>query len=183
MAFCRKGSDRRLGSPPEAGTDQTSLPSQYSTLVPLEIKRPIPTLSVVSLVSCTTLSTCGTSIGQKPDMLGSAAFSSLVAQRLPTLCGAACGIGADHGQPRKSGAGLPNATWAWRSYRYVDITPARNGTAPMMMRARLQPDATQSDDGQDRTDLRQHLLLHRRRRAPVEVGIAVIDSGDGMCAW
>src|SRR5689334_3951928 len=66
MAFCRNGSDKLLGSPPEAGTDQTSLPSPYSTLFPLEIKRPIPTLSVASLVSCTTLSTCGTLMGHRP---------------------------------------------------------------------------------------------------------------------
>src|SRR5215475_4005271 len=61
-----KESDNFLGSPPEAGTDQTSLPSPYSTLVPVEIKRPTAPLTVESLVSGTTLSTCGTSTGHRP---------------------------------------------------------------------------------------------------------------------
>src|SRR6202142_4073517 len=63
---CRKPSESLSASPPEAGTDQTSLPSPYSTLFPSEIKRPTPTLSVASLVSGTPLSTCGTSMGHSP---------------------------------------------------------------------------------------------------------------------
>src|SRR5215468_8637299 len=61
-----KESDSLLGSPPEVGTDQTSLPSPYSTLVPVEIKRPAAPLTVKSLVSGATPSTCGTSTGHRP---------------------------------------------------------------------------------------------------------------------
>jgi hypothetical protein len=49
--------DSLLGSPPETGTDQTSLLSPYSTLFPSEING--QRLNVLSVVNGTTLSTCG----------------------------------------------------------------------------------------------------------------------------